>query len=184
VQQQRGACGRQPLKGERRPGGWATGGVDRVVQPACEPQVQRTLGGPHNVRQHAAERARENNPRAARELADRKRSAGEVHAEREPPERVPAVVAVRDRVEHQVREDADREPVLERTGFERECPRGEHVRGGDHRTERRGVRVPFPVRRRAPNTSKIEEAIGWRRTRDLDEILADLMTALQDAAAV
>jgi nucleoside-diphosphate-sugar epimerase len=46
------------------------------------------------------------------------------------------------------------------------------------------VRVPFPVRRRAPNTSKIEEAIGWRRTRDLDEILADLMTALQDAAAV
>jgi hypothetical protein len=58
--------------------------VDRVVQPACEPQVQRTLGGPHNVRQHAAERARENNPRAARELADRKRSAGEVQPGGEP----------------------------------------------------------------------------------------------------
>jgi hypothetical protein len=110
--------------------------MDRVVQRRCELQVQRTLGGPHDVRQHAAERARENDPRAARELADRQRSAGEVHAEREPPERVPPVVAVRDRVEHQVREDADRQPVLERTGFERECPPDEHVRGGDHRTER------------------------------------------------
>jgi len=38
--------------------------------------------------------------------------------------------------------------------------------------------------RRVPDTSKIEEAIGWQRTRDLDEILADVMVAQQALAAV
>jgi UDP-glucose 4-epimerase len=37
--------------------------------------------------------------------------------------------------------------------------------------------------RRVPDTSKIERAIGWQRTRDLDEILADVMSAQQAVAA-
>lgn len=37
--------------------------------------------------------------------------------------------------------------------------------------------------RRVPNTSKLERAIGWRRTRDLDEILADVMAGMSLAVA-
>lgn len=37
--------------------------------------------------------------------------------------------------------------------------------------------------RRVPDTSKLERAIGWRRTRDLDEILADVMVGMHALAA-
>jgi UDP-glucose 4-epimerase len=35
--------------------------------------------------------------------------------------------------------------------------------------------------RRVPDTSKLEQAIGWRRTRDLDGILADVIAGVQEA---
>jgi UDP-glucose 4-epimerase len=38
--------------------------------------------------------------------------------------------------------------------------------------------------RRVPDTSKIERAIGWRGTRDLDEILGDVMASVQAATVV
>jgi UDP-glucose 4-epimerase len=38
--------------------------------------------------------------------------------------------------------------------------------------------------RRVPDTSKLERAIGWQPTHDLDEILADVIAGVQDAVAL
>jgi hypothetical protein len=37
--------------------------------------------------------------------------------------------------------------------------------------------------RRVPDTAKIEQAIGWQRTRDLDDVLGDVLASTRLAVA-